>query len=314
MKGAIPSWLGDTGPVPNNDEGWGRIDLENLIDSSRRYSFQDQGEGLRTGQILERKFIVGQDEPLKVTLVYTDVPALPAAIPALVNDLDLEVVSPDGLVYRGNAFSDGESVPGTPDGDRINNVEAVHLESPAVGEWTVRVRAVNVVQDVHRRTTGPAEQDFALVVSGQMPLPGEGVISWDRDGYRAPAVASIRLVDADLAGAASVTVQISSTRESTSFPLVLNRSGNGGTFVGTVLLTTNAPAANDGQLSVDDGNEVVVTYTDARPAGTRRATSVVDSAPPAIFRRHVTERVWQCRGAVGDGRVGDLHGGLRADQ
>lgn len=37
---------------------------------------------------------MGADDALKVTLAYTDVPGLPAAIPALVNDLDLEVISP----------------------------------------------------------------------------------------------------------------------------------------------------------------------------------------------------------------------------
>ena len=34
---------------------------------------------------------------------------MPAAVIALVNDLDLEIVSPDGHLYRGNRFSDGES-------------------------------------------------------------------------------------------------------------------------------------------------------------------------------------------------------------
>ncbi len=274
--------VGDTGAIPNNDEGWGRINLENLIDSDRRYSLVDQGDELRTGQIYEQKIIIGPDDSLKVTLVYTDVPGLPAAIPALVNDLDLEVISPDGLLFRGNAFSDGESTPGTPVGDRINNVEAVHLASPAAGQWTVRVRGVNVVQDVHRRISGPFEQDFALVVSGQLPLPGEGVVSWDRDGYRVPAAATLRLVDAELAPLASVSVQVSSGRESTPFEVLLNRGVDSGTFVGSVQLSTNPPVANDGLLSVADGDEIVVTYTDANPAGVRRATAAIDSQPPAV--------------------------------
>lgn len=106
-----------------------------------------------------------------MTLAYTDVPGLPAAIPALVNDLDLEVTAPDGSLYRGNAFSAGHSAPGTPEGDRLNNVEAVHLLLPGAGEWVVRVRAHNVVTDVHHRTNGPPQQDFALVISGRCPCP-----------------------------------------------------------------------------------------------------------------------------------------------
>lgn len=274
--------VGDTGPVPNNDEGWGRINLENLIDSERRYLLQDQASGLTTGALFERKVVVGPDEPLKVTLVYTDVPALPAAIPALVNDLDLELVNPDGIIYRGNAFSDGESIPGTPDGDHINNVEAVHIGNPAAGEWTVRVRGVNVVQDVHKRTSGAPEQDYVLVISGQLPLPGEGVVSWDRDAYRAPTRATVRVVDSQLAAQPTLTVRVASTLEPAGFDLLLNRVGNGGTFTGSIDLVTNAPVANDGKLSVIDGAEIDVVYNDANPAGERRAMATIDAQWPAI--------------------------------
>lgn len=103
--------VGDTAPVPNNDEGWGRINLVNLIDSDRRHEITEQGDGLATGGVFERKVVVGAGDQLKVTLVYTDMPGLPAAIPALVNDLDLEVVAPNGDLYRGNAFAEGEGWP-----------------------------------------------------------------------------------------------------------------------------------------------------------------------------------------------------------
>ena len=81
--------VGGTPPVPNNDEGWGRCDVAALITGERRFNFTDQGLGLKTGAFSEKRLIVGADDALKVTLAYTDVPGLPAAIPALVNDLDL---------------------------------------------------------------------------------------------------------------------------------------------------------------------------------------------------------------------------------
>src|SRR2546427_9269091 len=52
--------------------------------------------------------VASSDESLKITLAYTDVPGFPGAIPALVNDLDLEVEAPDGRVYRGNQFRSEE--------------------------------------------------------------------------------------------------------------------------------------------------------------------------------------------------------------
>lgn len=271
--------VGDTAPVPNSDEGWGRIDLLNLIASERRFELVEQDAGLRTGQVFEKRVVVGADDQLKVTLTYTDVPGLPAAIPALVNDLDLEAISPDGQIYRGNAFLDGESVPGTPEGDRINNVEGVHIANPAAGEWIVRVRANNVVTDVHGRTGGAPEQDFAVAISGQIPLPGEGVISWDRQTYPAPTTAAVRLVDTDLRNQTTASVQVTSTSQSAPLTLTLQRSGLGGTFTGAVQLVR---IAVPGSLLVANGDEIVLSYSDTAPAGTRTRAAVIDLDPPTV--------------------------------
>lgn len=271
--------VGDTDPVPNNDEGWGRINLETLIDSERTFELFDQSTELATGQVWERRVIVANGEPLKVTLVYTDVPGLPAAIPALVNDLDLEVVSPSGFVFRGNAFAEGESVAGTPLGDRINNVEAVHLASPSSGEWIVRVRAVNVVQDIRRRA-GLAVQDFAVAVSGQLPAPGEGVLSWDRAGYRVPSVATVRLLDDGLRGQSTATVRLLAGNSTNSLTLTLQRTASANTFTGAVTLVSGP--AGPGQFKVADGDVLRAVYQDVAPAGLREAASTIDTQAPVV--------------------------------
>ncbi len=272
--------VGDTAPVPNPDEGWGRINLENLIASERHYDLTDQGSELVTGQVWEKRVVIGAAEPVKITLVYTDVPGLPAAIPALVNDLDLEAVAPDGTVYRGNAFADGESVAGTPEGDRLNNVEAVHIAQPQAGEWIVRVRARNVVQDIHHRTGTVPVQDFALVVSGNLPAPGEGVISWDREAYQVPSVATVRVVDDGLKAQATVGVQVTSTTQPAGLALVLTRVGTSSSFTGAVQLVTGP--AGPGQLKVADGDQISAVYEDASPAGERRTDALVDNQAPVI--------------------------------
>ncbi len=190
---------GGTGPVPNMDEGWGRVDLTRLIASARQYEIVDQTEWLSTGQTFERRVLVDNpEEPLKITLAYTDVPGFPAAVPALVNDLDLEVIGPDGTLYRGNQFEGAESVPNAPVPDSINNVEAVHLLAPLSGEYVVRVRARNVVED-SRRETGAIDQDFALVISGALVKPGTGIVAFDRRAYSVPSNIRLTLIDQDLA-------------------------------------------------------------------------------------------------------------------
>ena len=95
-----------------------------------------------TSQVYERRAVVlSGNEPLVISLTYTDVPGLPLSIPALVNDLDLEVISPTGKVYRGNQFdSFGVSVPEAQSADAINNVEGIYIDDPLRGEW-VRLSA-----------------------------------------------------------------------------------------------------------------------------------------------------------------------------
>ena len=151
-----------TAPVPNNDEGWGCVNLPALIGSARDYHFIDQTILLTNGAVFEQRVLIGRaEEPLKVTLTYTDVPGLPAAVIALVNDLDLEVIAPTGEIFRGNQFADGESLPNATGTDRINNVEAVHLAMPVVGAYRIRVRGAQVVE-MPVAIPGAVDQDFAL--------------------------------------------------------------------------------------------------------------------------------------------------------
>lgn len=277
-----PEPVGGTDPVPNNDEGWGRIDLVNLLASDRRYEFVEQGPGLRTSQILEKRVAASPNAPLKVTLVYTDVPGLPAAIPALVNDLDLEVIAPDGRLYRGNAFLAGSSVPDTVAADRLNNVEAVHLEEPLPGEYLVRVVAFRVVEDIHGRTNTPPEQDFALVISGDLPGPGEGVVYFDRGSYRIPASVGLNLIDSQLAGQPTVGVRISSDTEAAGEAVLLAARGVAGLFTNTIALATGPAVAGDGRLQVAHNDLLTLSYQDADPPAERTATARVDLVPPQI--------------------------------
>jgi hypothetical protein len=108
---------------------------------------------------------VGQEE-LKITLVYADRAANPAAAIHRVNDVTLRVLAPDGTEYWGNhGLGDGPwSVPGGAP-DTVNTVENVFVEAPMAGQWRVEVHAVEVNMDVHAETPED-DQDYALVVSG----------------------------------------------------------------------------------------------------------------------------------------------------
>ncbi len=86
------------------------------------------------------------------TLVWDDAPATAMANPTLVNNLDLELVEPNGttihlpwLLDAGNpANAAAKGV------DNVNNVEQVYVQNPMAGVWTIRVKGTNVPQGPQR--------------------------------------------------------------------------------------------------------------------------------------------------------------------
>jgi hypothetical protein len=163
---------------PNPVSGWGRVDLEaSLIPGGlRQVWLQDNTSGLATGQYQSYQVQLGprpaggnmglaadslQAEaggPFHLTLVWTDYPGSPSAASALVNDLDLEVIAPDGTRYTGNAgvYTTGPCLR-SGKWDACNNAESVLIPQALNGTYTVRVYGINVPY-------GP--QTFALVGYG----------------------------------------------------------------------------------------------------------------------------------------------------
>ena len=138
------------------EQGWGHVSLKPFLVSipGWRMTFADIKSGLKTGQSWSRSFsVIREDFPLKVTLVFTDFPAMANNYPGLVNNLNLIVKAPDGKEYHGNVFAPPYDV--TLDG--VNNVESVYIKEPLKGRYKITVLA----DDVREGT-----QDFALVYSG----------------------------------------------------------------------------------------------------------------------------------------------------
>jgi uncharacterized repeat protein (TIGR01451 family) len=86
----------------------------------------------------------------RVTLVYDDLPGagglLARGTRALVNDLDLFLVGPDGSVYRPWVLDpQNPAMAATTGIDNRNPVEVVDIANPASGEWTIVVRPTRLV-------------------------------------------------------------------------------------------------------------------------------------------------------------------------
>lgn len=155
---------------PSDSEGWGLIQLANALyfaGGARNLRVWDSrnADGLFTGEVREFHVDVATDaQTLRVALVWTDPPATAGAASPVVNNLDLEVISPGGAqTFLGNVFSAGASTTGG-SADTLNNVEVVLVNAPAAGDWIVRVRATAV-------NVGNPGQGFAVAVTGDLVEP-----------------------------------------------------------------------------------------------------------------------------------------------
>jgi serine protease AprX len=141
---------GERGEVVDNDQGYGRVDLDGILAPRAPAStvFFDVSPGLRTGESHHEELeVTSGRRPLRVALAYTDPPGR-----TLVHNLNLRVTSPSGREYLGNQRTVGGGAP-----DTRNNVELVHVARPVTGKWGVEVTGASV-------PTGP--QNFALVSIG----------------------------------------------------------------------------------------------------------------------------------------------------
>jgi uncharacterized membrane protein/putative ubiquitin-RnfH superfamily antitoxin RatB of RatAB toxin-antitoxin module len=149
-----------TANIPNMDEGWGQLDLEESLypydGVIAKNIFYDTSQTLAPGLSYAYNYALDGSYGVDVTLVWNDQEGSSSASQSaarLVNDLDLTVTSPDGTVYKGNDFANGFSTTGGSK-DSLNNVERVRLSSGPAGDWTISVAHA-----------GGSHQGYAVVIS-----------------------------------------------------------------------------------------------------------------------------------------------------
>ena len=149
-------------PIPNFDEGWGRINSTEIISPSTGVVHRDQLDVFdNSGEVWTLNVgIVDPTKPLKVTVAWSDAPGAVGANPSLVNDLNL-TVEVGGNTYLGNVFSGGWSVTGG-SADTLNNLENVYVQNPS-GGVEITIDAFNIAGDGIPISGDTTDQDFALI-------------------------------------------------------------------------------------------------------------------------------------------------------
>ncbi|OFZ22927.1 MAG: hypothetical protein A2X94_14950 [Bdellovibrionales bacterium GWB1_55_8] len=129
---------------PNVHEGYGRVDMEQATSLGNAVLVDDKA-GLGLNETKGTSVFVQNGKGLRVTLVYTDAPGAASSAKALVNDLDVQIVSSSGKVYE--------------KADRTNNTEMLEIANLPEGTYQVLVKGMNVPQGKQ------GKQPYALLIS-----------------------------------------------------------------------------------------------------------------------------------------------------
>ena len=143
--------------IPNNDEGWGRVNLKETLAPSQGRGIWVDDRSVLTSSGTSKSYVFNvtyANSQLKTVLAWSDYRGS-RFCSSLGERLDLEVESPDGTIYLGNDFANGRSTTGGTKDD-LNNLEVVLIDMAMKGIWTVRVK------DAYHAGSGP--QAFAIAV------------------------------------------------------------------------------------------------------------------------------------------------------
>ncbi len=276
---------------PNGDQGFGRSKLDRVLhfDGENRklitYDSWNENNSLDTGESWTKEFKVDDStQELEVTLAWSDYPGSDGSDstdPAIVNDLDLELTTPSGTRYVGNAFTGNN--PGYSQPDPTSN--------PWSGQRSAEYDGLNVEEDILLlpNQNGVEEGTYQLTVSGynvpQSTQPFGVAISGGVSLNSAPAVDVTAPSENEIING-TYDIQWSATDEedtNSNLDIKVDYSADGGSTWNTL---EDGTGNNDGLLSWDtttvlDGvNYIVrVNATDSNSAYTvnTSATFSVDN-------------------------------------
>jgi len=177
------------GRIPNNSQGFGRLDLEESLFPPAPTAMEIfDGYRVTTDEKREYQFLV-QDitVPFKATLAWIDYHGALSDGGKLQNDLDLVVHTPDAREFHGN-FVDPQlrykPVDPGKNVDDKNNVEKVIIKNPATGIFRIVVRGDNVKSAIN--TPGGTGQEYALVISADLKETLKAIIGYPDNPGKLP--------------------------------------------------------------------------------------------------------------------------------
>jgi|GEM_PF-6500574 len=145
IKGVLCNTADDLGnPGPDYTYGFGQLNIINAVNCIKNKHFYI--DSLSNGQSKLRTINVPQNTKLlKANLTWNDIPGPIYSVKTLINDLDIQLESPDGtisfpLILDGTS-PDQYAEPGV---DTLNNIEQILIPNPVPGIYTARINGTSI--------------------------------------------------------------------------------------------------------------------------------------------------------------------------
>jgi serine protease AprX len=167
------TFSGTSHDLTRTHQGYGHPDLQRIYDDRNKIFWVNETDLLAPFQSALYTVTVNPGETiLHATLVYLDPAGAANSTIHRVNNLDLKVTGPGGVIYWGNngLLAGMSSTPGGT-ANTVDTVENVIIPNPTPGVWSVEVIAAEVNQDNHLETP-VLDVDYALVIRGGITAGG----------------------------------------------------------------------------------------------------------------------------------------------
>ncbi|MCD4653418.1 S8 family serine peptidase [bacterium] len=228
--------------LPDAALGWGCIEIPAYQPLYPAASCFDQQFVLNeNGQEWRSEiFPVNPDEPVDIVLCWTDPPGSPGANPALINDLDLILIT-SGTRYYGNHFSGQFSISGNSP-DFINNLERIRIRNLTESAVIV-IKASQIRGDGLPSNDFPADQDFSIAVKNGYLVSSSTNIHLSKTRVASSDHVDILVTSLEHSILDSIDIHVSSLAEPEGIILSCNAaSPESGVFAGRMFTgTRNRP-------------------------------------------------------------------------
>ncbi len=228
IKAAICNTAHDLGnPGPDYKFGFGRLNALSAVRAleQNRYAIDNITTGATKNQTIS---VPAGTAKLKVMLTWNDPAGTTNANPALVNNLDLEVISASGTTLPWILNANSPATHATRGVDNVSNIEQVTIDNPTPGTYTLRVNGTAVPTGANQQysLTWEVDQPYIEVIypngNENLTPAGQETITWNSVGITGNQTVQYSLNNGNTWTTLSTNVPATTTRYTWTVPVGAN--------------------------------------------------------------------------------------------